>query len=441
MPSLVVVGAQWGDEGKGKLVDYLTSNADWAVRFQGGNNAGHTLVVDGATIKLSLIPSGILHPKTKCLIGAGVVVNPNVLLEEMDQLRKTGTDVSPERLIIDRDAHLILDYHIAFDKAGEAQRGQGKIGTTGRGIGPAYEDRATRCGVRFADFFAPKELEQRLREQVELKNRYLRHVLDSGEQIDFVGLWDNVCRAVEKLLPHVGNVSLLLHSALLREERVVFEGAQGTLLDQIHGTIPYVTSSNTLAGAVTTGVGIGPGAIDHVLGVAKAYCTRVGSGPFPTELHDDIGGKLRQLGGEFGTVTGRPRRCGWFDAVGMRRAVRLNGIDSMAITKLDVLSGFDEIKLCINYYLDGRKLDDLPALASDLDRVEPEYVTLQGWKEDLRSVTKWHLLPAAARLYLSTLAETMGCPISMVSVGPDRKSTIFSGTGAAYIRNFMGWDS
>ena len=435
MPSLVVIGAQWGDEGKGKLVDYLTSNADCVARFQGGNNAGHTLVVDGVTTKLSLVPSGILHAGTTCCLGAGVVVDPHVFLKEVEQLRSAGVQVDADRLLVDRDAHLILDYHRILDAAREESRGGKKIGTTGRGIGPCYADRASRTGVRCADLADPESLREHLQETIEQNNNYLKHVLHSERSISFDEVWNTIDVAREHVLPFVANVSLFLHEALQVEKKVVFEGAQGTLLDQMHGTVPYVTSSNTIAGAATTGCGIGPSHLDYVLGVAKAYTTRVGEGPYPTELEDDIGAYLGKKGHEFGVVTGRSRRCGWFDAVAMRRAVRLNGIQSVAITKLDVLSGLEKVQVCIGYTLDGEDIDDVPALASDVARVEPRYLEFEGWDEDITAATKWHHLPPQARYYLSTLAEIIGCPITIVSVGPDRKQTIFS-RHATFVRNF-----
>ena len=436
MPSLIVVGAQWGDEGKGKLVDYVTSEVDWVVRFQGGNNAGHTLVVDGVTTKLSLVPSGILRSDIKCAIGAGVVVDPRVFIEETDGLRKAGIVINPGRLVIDRDAHLILDYHCALDAAREESRGEEKLGTTGRGIGPAYEDRASRTGVRVAELFVLDELKPKLENIVAQRNELLKAVLKSSRVVEFEKVWESVCTAADALTPYCGNVSLLIDKALRQGERVVFEGAQGTLLDQVHGTVPFVTSSNTISGAALTGCGIGPKLIDYVLGVAKAYCTRVGAGPFPTELTDKVGKELGERGAEFGTVTGRARRCGWFDAVAMRRAVRLNGIDSLAITKLDVLSGLDKVKICINYHLDGKKMEDVPSLASELNRVEPELIELDGWSDDLGQVRKWHHLPSEARLYLSTISEIIGCPVTVVSVGPERESTLFS-SGASFVKNFM----
>ncbi|MDZ4784675.1 MAG: adenylosuccinate synthase, partial [bacterium] len=410
MPSLAVIGAQWGDEGKGKLVDYLTSQADYVVRFQGGNNAGHTLVVDGVKTKLCLVPSGILREKTRCLIGAGVVITPSVLLEEMAKLNAAGVSVTPQRLVIDRDAHLILDYHVAIDIAREERRGEAKIGTTGRGIGPAYEDRAQRVGVRIGELKNLSVLKERLSLLTEERNQYLKLILKSSKVVNFDNLWANVEEFSVKLLPYVSDVSHELNKARIQGKKIVFEGAQGTLLDQTFGTVPFVTSSNTITGAIMTGCGIGPKSVDYILGVAKAYCTRVGSGPFPTELKDALGEDIRKRGDEFGTVTGRPRRCGWFDAVAMARAVGLNGLETLAITKLDVLSGLDELKICIKYKLDGVEIDDFPSLAEDLARVSPVYITLSGWKEDLGSARKIHELPASARLYLNTISEILGVP-------------------------------
>ena len=436
MPSLVVVGAQWGDEGKGKLVDYLTTDADWVVRFQGGNNAGHTLVVDGVTYKLHLIPSGVLHSHSRCAIAAGVVIDPAVFLGELAELDKAGITVSSENLIIDRDAHLILEYHKLLDQAREINRGGNAIGTTGRGIGPCYEDRATRSGVRMAELLALDELKDKIQLHVDQSNAELEFVLKSDLRVTFDSVWATIEMAAEKLGAYIRNVSLEVSKAYTAQQKIVFEGAQGTLLDQIHGTVPFVTSSNTIAGAVTTGVGIGPRSIDCVLGVAKAYTTRVGAGPFPTELHDEVGDYLGDKGHEFGTTTGRKRRCGWFDTVAMKRAVRLNGIDSIAITKLDVLSGLEKVKLCIKYMLDGEEIEDVPSLASELDRVEPVYIELNGWEENIEGVRKWHQLPEAARFYLSTIAEIVACPVSIVSVSPERDSTIFS-SSASFVKSFV----
>ena len=429
MPSLVVIGAQWGDEGKGKLVDYLTSGAEWVARFQGGNNAGHTLVIDGVKTKLQLLPSGILRPTTRCVIGAGVVVNPQVVLAEIQKVRAMGVSVTPDRLIIDNDAQLVLDYHVAIDCAREAIAGKERIGTTGRGIGPAYEDRAARCGVRVAELFNLKELRERLEPLVEQRNQYLTAVL-KAPPVEFKDLWEGLEIASKELSTFIGNVSALLDQALHRGEKVVFEGAQGTMLDITHGTVPFVTSSSTLAGAAATGCGLGPKQINHVLGVAKAYVTRVGRGPFPTEMEPSIATLIREKGGEFGTVTGRPRSCGWFDAVALKRAVRLNGLDGLAITKLDVLSGLSKIKVCVKYLLDGKELHDAPPLISDYARVVPHYVEFDGWHQDFSKVSKWHHLPATARLYLAAIAEIVGCPVTVVSFGAERMDTLFSSAGS-----------
>ncbi len=435
MPGLVVVGAQWGDEGKGKLVDYLTSSADSVVRFQGGNNAGHTLVVDGETTKLHLIPSGILRSESTCFIAAGVVVDPDVFWKEVSDLKARGVKVEPSNLVIDRDAHLILPYHKATDIAREEARGLKKIGTTGRGIGPAYEDRANRSGVRIAELSDLESLREKVKTNYESRVSYLEKVLEVSNTLSFDEVWSSIERAKENLSPYIGNASYTVNKHISSGKKVVFEGAQGTFLDQVHGTLPFVTSSNTIAGAVTTGVGIGPKAIDYVLGVAKAYTTRVGSGPFPTELTCEIGDRLVQVGAEFGTTTGRKRRCGWFDAFLLKRAVRLNGMDGVALTKLDVLTGINPLKICVSYKLDGEKLKDLPALSSKLELVEPQFIELEGWEEDLTNVTKWHHLPAQARFYISTISEIIGAPITMVSVGPERDSTIFS-SGSSFVKNF-----
>ncbi|MCB0320693.1 MAG: adenylosuccinate synthase, partial [Bdellovibrionales bacterium] len=343
---------------------------------------------------------------------------------------------SSERLTIDQNVHLIMPYHRCIDIARETRRGAQKIGTTGRGIGPCYEDRASRMGVRVADLLRMDSLLTRIEGVLEEKNSYLRDVLKSSDTVTLDEVRGYVDRAAQLLLPHIGNISVLVDDARRLEKRIVFEGAQGTLLDQTHGTIPYVTSSSTVTGAVLTGCGVGPRVIDHVLGVAKAYCTRVGEGPFPTELSNEIGERLRSIGGEFGTVTGRARRCGWFDGVLARKAVRLNGIDTLALTKLDVLSGLEKIEVCVSYRLNGKKCEDVPVLAEELAEVEPVYVTFDGWEEGLGDVRKWHQLPQNARFYLSSLSEIVGCDISIVSVGPERDSTIFA-HGAKQLQNFI----
>ena len=424
MSCIVIVGAQWGDEGKGKFVDVFTEQADWVVRFQGGNNAGHTIVVDGVKTALSLLPSGILRSGVRCLLGAGVVLNPSVLISEMERVRAAGADTSPGRIVLDRDAHLVLDYHVAIDKARERSRGSGRIGTTGRGIGPAYEDRSQRSGIRCADLLYPTSMKDRVRAHVEEKNKILEFVLDSDVRVDFEGLWDRLEQEAGILAPYVGNGSKLVNDAVKRGERIIFEGAQGVLLDQIHGTYPFVTSSSTIAGSAAIGSGVGPRHIDSVVGIAKAYTTRVGEGPFPTELNDATGEELRQRGHEFGTVTGRPRRCGWLDAVALRRAIRVSGIDSVILTKLDILSGLRSIKVCTAYRCNGQVLDDLPALVHEFEGLEPQYTELDGWDEDLSGVRRWEDLPITVHRYVSEISKLIECPVSFISVGPGREATI-----------------
>lgn len=424
MTALVVVGAQWGDEGKGKIVDVLTENANWVVRFQGGNNAGHTIVVDGVKTALSLLPSGIMRPGVRSLLAAGVVLNPSVLISEIERVRSAGVRITPETLMIDRDAHLVLDYHIMLDKARERRRGLLRIGTTGRGIGPAYEDRSQRSGIRCADLLAPSRMKELVREHVQEKNSVLSQVLRGEAQVDFESLWEKLEQEAAILSPFIGNGSKLLYEELRNGAQVIFEGAQGVLLDQMHGTYPYVTSSSTVAGAALTGVGLGPREIDWVLGVAKVYCTRVGEGPFPTEMHESIGEEVRNRGKEFGTITGRPRRCGWFDAVGMKRAIRVSGIDSLVLTKLDVLTGLRSVKVCTGYLLDGAPIDDFPALIEDYARIEPVYVELDGWSEDLSTARRWDQLPPSARAFVEQLSKLVERPVSLVSVAPGREATI-----------------
>jgi adenylosuccinate synthase len=424
MTALVVVGAQWGDEGKGKIVDVLSENADWVVRFQGGNNAGHTIVVDGAKTALSLLPSGIMRPGVRSLLAAGVVLNPSVLLSEIERVRSAGVRITPETFMIDRDAHLVLDYHIMLDQARERRRGPLRIGTTGLGIGPTYEDRSQRSGVRCADLLAPQRLKEIVRAHVQEKNKILAEVLQAETQVDFESLWGKLEQEAAILGPFIANGSKLLHEELRKGARVIFEGAQGVLLDQMHGTYPYVTSSSTVAGAVLTGVGLGPRDIDSVLGVAKAYCTRVGEGPFPTEMDESVGEEVRSRGKEFGTLTGRPRRCGWFDVVAMKRAFRVSGIDSLVLTKLDILTGLRSIKVCTGYLLDGAPIDDFPALIEDYARIEPIYVELAGWSEDLSMARRWEELPQAARAFVEQVSKLLKCPVSLVSVAPGREATI-----------------
>lgn len=421
MPSLVVVGAQWGDEGKGKVTDYLAQSADWVVRYQGGNNAGHTVVVDGRTFKLHLLPSGVIQKRTRSVIGNGVVVDPNVLLQELKTLREMGID-DPQLYISER-AHVILPYHKLLDELEEAARGANKIGTTGRGIGPAYADKVSRCGIRMVEFVRPERFRARLEQVLPLKNRILTQLYDA-EPFTVEQIMEEYAEAAEVLRDRVTDTSVLVSEAISRGEKVLFEGAQGTFLDIDHGTYPFVTSSAPTAGGAATGAGIGPRCIDQVLGVVKAYATRVGSGPFPSEIVGELADRIRERGKEFGTTTGRPRRVGWFDAVMGRHAVRVNGLDYLAVMLLDVLSGLDEIKICVEYRVDGRTETHFPADLEVLSRCEPVFETFPGWSEDIRHVTRYEDLPKEARNYLEAMSDLMGVPIALISVGPGREQTI-----------------
>jgi adenylosuccinate synthase len=420
--NIVVVGTQWGDEGKGKIVDWLTENVDGVVRFQGGHNAGHTLVINGVKTILRLIPSGILHPNMRCYVGNGVVLSPQALLGEIDELKLAGVDAAP-RLSISGNCPLILDYHVALDKAREERKGAGKIGTTGRGIGPAYEDKVARRAVRAQDLFDPARFGELVREALDYHNFVLVKYL-GAEAVEAGPLIDRTLALAERIKPMITDVSYRLNAVMAAGQRLLFEGAQGTLLDVDHGTYPYVTSSNTVAGAAAAGAGVAPQRLDYVLGITKAYSTRVGSGPFPTELLDATGELLRTRGKEFGAVTGRPRRCGWFDAAGLRRAVQLNGTTGLCITKLDVLDGLEAVKLGVGYRFEGRDVDILPYGADAVARCEPIYEEFRGWSESTFGVRDWHALPANARRYLDRLAEVLGVPIDLVSTGPDREQTI-----------------
>jgi adenylosuccinate synthase len=420
--NVVVVGTQWGDEGKGKIVDWLTDRADAVVRFQGGHNAGHTLVIGARKTILRLIPSGILRPAVACYIGNGVVLSPQALLAEIDELQQAGVDTRG-RLTVSGNCALILDYHVALDRAREARRGDDPIGTTGRGIGPAYEDKVGRRAVRAQDLFDEKRFADRVHDALQYHNFVLTRYLDA-EAIDAQRVIDSTLKLGERIRPMVADVSYLLDQAMKKGQRLLFEGAQGSLLDVDHGTYPYVTSSNTVAAAAAVGSGVGPQHLNYVLGITKAYTTRVGSGPFPTELTEDIGEQLRQRGQEFGSVTGRPRRCGWFDAAALRRAVQLNGATGLCITKLDVLDGLPTVRLCTGYRYEGRIVDILPFGADAVARCEPVYQDFPGWSKSTFGMRAWSDLPSGAQGYLSALSELAEVPIDLVSTGPERDQTI-----------------
>ena len=424
--NVVVIGTQWGDEGKGKLVDWLTESAQGVVRFQGGHNAGHTLVIGGKKRVLRLIPSGMLREGVICYIGNGVVLSPDALLQEIDELEQSGV-TARSRLRISESCPLILPYHVALDQAREAKRSAGKIGTTGRGIGPAYEDKVARRALRVQDLFDPVRFRARLAEVLDLHNFTLRHYLNATP-LDEAKVADDALALAERLRPMVADVPTLLAAAMKRGDNLLFEGAQGALLDVDHGTYPYVTSSNTVAGAAAAGAGVGPQALQYVLGITKAYTTRVGSGPFPSELFDDVGKHLATRGNEFGAVTGRPRRTGWFDAPLLKRSIQLNGVSGLCITKLDVLDGLQTVRICVGYRQKGATggavTDVLPFGADAVEALEPVYEDMPGWTESTFGVREWDRLPLAARRYLERLSELVGAPIDMVSTGPDRDETI-----------------
>ena len=427
MTNVAVIGSQWGDEGKGKIVDWLSERADVVVRFQGGHNAGHTLVVDGVTYKLSLLPSGVVRPGKLSIIGNGVVVDPWALLEEIERLRGQGVAIGADNLRIAENVPLILPVHGELDRARERARdgvdtGTGKIGTTGRGIGPAYEDKVARRAIRLCDLADPTTLERKLHDLL-LHHNALRRGFGESE-IDGGPLLAELLALAPRLLPYAEPVWLRLSELRRAGRRILFEGAQGAMLDIDHGTYPFVTSSNTFAGAAAAGSGIGPGAVGYVLGITKAYTTRVGEGPFPTEQANEIGKRLGERGREFGTVTGRPRRCGWFDAVMVRQAVRLGGIDGMALTKLDVLDGLERLKVCTAYTLEGQTLHHLPAGMSAQARVQPVYEELEGWRESTEGARSFADLPAAAVKYVKRLEELVEAPVALLSTSPKRDDTI-----------------
>jgi adenylosuccinate synthase len=421
--NVVVIGTQWGDEGKGKIVDWLTDRAQGVVRFQGGHNAGHTLVIGGKKTVLHLIPSGILREKVDCFIGNGVVVSPQALVEEMDELASAGARGVVARLSISEACPLILPYHSALDQAREAAKGEKKIGTTGRGIGPAYEDKAARRAIRLQDLFDPKRFAEKLRELLEFHNFVLKNYYRFGE-IDYQKTLDETLALAPRLAPLIADVPRALYHANRAGKNLLFEGAQGSLLDIDHGTYPFVTSSNCVAGAAAAGAGIGPMHLHYVLGITKAYSTRVGGGPFPTELSDDVGERLRQRGQEFGATTGRPRRTGWFDAAALKRSIQLNGVSGLCITKLDVLDGVEAVKICIGYKLDGTFSEILPVGAEELERCHPVYEELPGWMESTVGIKSYDKLPKAARDYLKRIEALAGVPIDIISTGPDREETI-----------------
>ena len=422
MSNIVIVGTQWGDEGKGKIVDLLAEHADIVVRFQGGNNAGHTMVVDGKQFISHLVPSGILQKK-RCIIGNGLVVDPEVLIEELDKLKTMGINAGPDELMISEKAHVIMPYHKNIDLAREIKKGDKKIGTTGRGIGPAYEDKATRRGIRFVELIDVEVFKEKVTTILEEKNFYLKNYL-SAETLDPEVIIEQYTQYAKRLAPHVTNVSVSIFEAIKAGKQVLFEGAQGTHLDIDHGTYPFVTSSNTVSGNACSGAGVGPKEISGVIGIVKAYTTRVGRGPFPTELFDKTGDFIQEKGAEFGATTGRKRRCGWLDTVILKNAVRLNGLTGIAITKLDVLGGLKSLHICTAYEFEGKIVKDFPASLKVLAGCKPIFETMPGWSDDISGIRKIEDLPENARNYLKRIEELIETPIDIVSVGPGREETI-----------------
>lgn len=423
MPSVVILGAQWGDEGKGMAIDAFAQRAAMIVRYQGGNNAGHTVVVDGKKTILHHLPSGILHPKVRCVIGNGVVIDPAVLLEEIGRVKQEGYLADDRQLVISDRAHVTCPHHIALDKAAEAKKGSGKIGTTGRGIGPVYRDKVGRTGLRFGDFIEPGRIRDFFRQALPEAN-FLLTQFYGAEPIDedsVVALYEGYAA---RLRTYAGCTYRLVNDALAAKQNVLFEGAQGIMLDVDHGTYPYVTSSNTMIGSVCNGAGVGPNRINRVMAVLKAYCTRVGAGPFPSELHDDLGQQLRERGHEFGSTTGRPRRCGWLDLMAVKYAAELSGVTDLILTKLDVLDGFETLRVCVGYRLDGEEITCLPAAASVYERCEPIYRDFPGWSGSVSAARRLDDLPDEARRFVGFIEETLQLPMAMISVGPGRKETI-----------------
>lgn len=425
MPGIIVVGAQWGDEGKGKVVDVFSASADLVVRYQGGANAGHTLVVNGVKTVLHLIPSGILHPKCTCMIAPGVVLDVEEVIKEIRDLKEAGVLANSEALRISDQCTILLSYHRKLDAAREKAAGNEKIGTTGKGIGPAYEDRAARKAILFGDLFDRERLRAKLESSLKEKNFMLTQYFKE-EPVEVEPLYQRLLELAAELEPYRSkDTSLVIHKALKAGKKVLFEGAQGTMLDLLHGTYPFVTSSSTISGSACIGTGIGPGMMQKIVGITKAYTTRVGSGPFPTEMDSVLSERLRKEGGEFGATTGRPRRCGWLDLVALKYAIRVNGLTSLALMKLDVLTGHEKIEVCTAYKLDGVEIKDLPVSSHDLERVEPVYRSLTGWDEDLRNVRAIQDLPQAARDFIQFIATEVATPIDVVSVGPGREQTLW----------------
>jgi len=423
MSAFVVLGAQWGDEGKGKMTDYLAEEADVVVRFQGGNNAGHTVEVEDRQYKLRLIPSGILHDDKLNVIGNGVVVDPIALFEEIDYLEREGVKVTPEKLIISDRAHVIMPYHKALDKLKEKSRGKNDIGTTGRGIGPCYTDKFERCGIRICDLMSEALFKDKLQQNIEAKNPYITKVL-GGEELNFEEIASEYLSAAERLRPYVQDTSVRVYNEIKADKNVLFEGAQGMLLDIDYGTYPYVTSSNTTACGVASGVGIGPNMVTNAVGIAKAYTTRVGKGPFPTELDNEVGEWIREKGHEYGVNTGRSRRCGWLDLVILKTTVRVSGLTSLCITKIDTLAGLEKIKMCVGYKFEDKVIDYFPASLEDLAKCEPIYEEFDGWDDSVADARSYEELPENAKVYLKRIEEATGTKVSIVGVGPKRDQTI-----------------
>lgn len=423
MPTKVVTGAQWGDEGKGKITDFLAEKADVVVRYQGGNNAGHTVEVDDKKYKLHLIPSGILYDNALCLIGNGVVIDPEALIEEMDYLKNKGIKINPKKLLISDRAHLIMPYHKVIDSVCEKSRGKGDIGTTGKGIGPCYTDKHERSGIRVCDLMHEDVFKEKLKQNIEIKNKIIKEVY-GGQELNFEEVYEKYMGYRDKIKDYVADTTVVLYDEIKSGKKVLFEGAQGMLLDIDFGTYPYVTSSHPIAGGVCTGAGIGPTMIDGAVGVCKAYTTRVGKGPFPTELLDEMGDTIREKGFEYGTTTGRARRCGWLDLIILKFAARISGLTELAITKLDTLAGIDKVKVCTGYEFEGKVIDYFPASLEDLALCKPVYEEFDGWDDSVQNARTYNELPETAKAYLRRIEEFTGVKISIVSVGPGRDQTI-----------------